>query len=133
MRYKVIVSRVQTAERFVRAVTEEDAIRKIQDELDRPYGFLGQWTTVDTGMDIVEAVSPMSGGDYPPQLNQRDGSYMLSLKAAGKYLGLSYSSLYQLVIAGEIEHVMVGSRRYITRDQIADFIAANSHKGYHAR
>ena len=84
-------------------------------------------------MDIVEAVSPMSGGDYPPQLNQRDGSYMLSLKAAGKYLGLSYSSLYQLVVTGEIEHVMVGSRRYITRDQIADFIAANSHKGYHSR
>lgn len=54
-------------------------------------------------------------------------------KAAGKYLGLSYSSLYQLVVAGEIEHVMVGSRRYITRDQIVDFITANSHKGYHAR
>ena len=40
-RYKIIVRRVQTAERHVRAADEEAAAQKIQAELDRPYGFLG--------------------------------------------------------------------------------------------
>lgn len=48
MRYKIVVSRVQTAERHVRAVSEEDAIRKVQEEMERPYGFLGGWTTAGT-------------------------------------------------------------------------------------
>jgi hypothetical protein len=42
MRYKIVVSRVQTAERHVRAVSEEDAIRKVREELERPYGFFGR-------------------------------------------------------------------------------------------
>lgn len=33
----------------VRAVSEEEAIRKVQEELERPYGFLGGWTTVGNG------------------------------------------------------------------------------------
>jgi hypothetical protein len=53
MRYKIVVSRVQTAERHVRAISEEEAIRKVQEELDRPYGFLGGWKTTGTDMDIV--------------------------------------------------------------------------------
>ena len=44
MRYKIVVSRVQVAERHVRATTEDDTIRKVQQELERPYGFLGGWS-----------------------------------------------------------------------------------------
>ncbi len=43
MRYRVVVSRVQVAERNVRAVSEEEAIKQVQAELERPYGFLGAW------------------------------------------------------------------------------------------
>ena len=129
MRYKIVVSRVQTAERHVRATTEEDAIRKVQQELERPYGFLGGWTTVGTDMDIVAAESVLDGS-MPPQISQ-DGSFLLSVKAASKHLGLSTAVVYELINRGEIAHVMIGSRRYISRDQISAFIEANTHTGYH--
>jgi excisionase family DNA binding protein len=131
MRYKIVVSRVRTAERHVRATTEEDAIRKVQDELERPYGFLGGWTTVGTDMDIVTAESVLADS-MPPQINQ-DGSFLLSVKAASKHLGLSAAVVYELINRGEIAHVTVGSRRYISRDQISAFIEANTHTGYHQR
>lgn len=80
MRYKIVVSRVQTAERHVRAVGEEDAIRKVQEELERPYGFLGGWTTIGTDMDIITVESVLGDG-VPAQISQ-DGSFLLSVKAA---------------------------------------------------
>lgn len=43
VRYKVVVTRVQVAERFVRATSEEDAAAKVQEEFDRPYGYFGSW------------------------------------------------------------------------------------------
>jgi hypothetical protein len=41
VRYKVVVTRMQVAERFVRATSEEDAAAKVQAEFDRPYGYFG--------------------------------------------------------------------------------------------
>jgi hypothetical protein len=41
MRYKVVVTRVQVAERFVRASSEEQAAAKIQEEFERSYGVFG--------------------------------------------------------------------------------------------
>ena len=131
MRYKIVVSRVQTAERHVRAVSEEEAIRKVQEELERPYGFLGGWTTVGTDVDIVTAESVLGEG-VPAQLGP-NGSFLLSVKAASRHLGLSTFVLYELINRGEIAHVMIGSRRYISRDQISAFIEANTHTGYHLR
>lgn len=55
MRYKVVVTRVQVAERFVRATSEEDAAQKVQAEFDRPYGYFGSWKTVSSEVDVVEA------------------------------------------------------------------------------
>jgi excisionase family DNA binding protein len=45
-----------------------------------------------------------------------------SVKAGAKHLGVSISVMYELVNRGEIAHVMIGSRRYISRDQISAFI-----------
>jgi hypothetical protein len=55
MRYKVVFTRVQVAERFVRATSDEDAAKKVQEEFDRPYGYFGSWKTVTSEVDIVEA------------------------------------------------------------------------------
>ena len=129
MRYKVVVSRVQTA-RHVRAVSEEEAIRKVQEELERPYGFLGGWTTIGTDMDIVSIESVLD--DRVPARVSNDGSFLLSVKAASSYLGLTTSVLYELINRGEIAHVMIGSR-YVSRDQICAFIEANTHTGYQPR
>lgn len=127
MRYKIILSRVQTAERHVRAPSEEEALAKVQAELDKPYGFLGGWTTIDTDMDIVEAANPL---DHPPQqIVDKDGGFLLTIKAAAKYLGLSYSTLYEMLNRGEIAHVVVGTRRYISRDQMTAFIDGHTHTG----
>ncbi len=131
MRYKIVVSRVQTAERYVRATSEDDAIRKVQQELERPYGFLGGWTTIGTDMDIVAAESPLAD-TAGTQINE-EGSFLLSVKAAAKHLGISYGMLYELINRGEIAHVVIGSRRYISREQLNAFIEANTHTGYHQR
>ena len=131
MRYKVVVSRVQTAERQVRASSEEEGIRKVQEELERPYGFLGGWTTIGTDMDIVSIESVLD--DRLPAQVSNDGSFLMSVKAASRHLGLTTSVLYELINRGEIAHVMIGSRRSISRDQISAFIEANTHTGYQPR
>jgi hypothetical protein len=55
MRYKVVVTRVQVAERFVRAPSEEDAAAKVQEEFERPYGYFGSWKTTTSEIDVIEA------------------------------------------------------------------------------
>jgi excisionase family DNA binding protein len=128
VRYRVIVSRVQVAERYVRAVDEQDAVRKVQEELARPYGFIGGWRTVDTDLDVDEAESSLSQAPGPLE---EGGAMLLSLKQAAAHLGLSYSSLWQLVRGGEIDHVEIGSRRYISRAALTAFIEANTRRGTH--
>lgn len=128
VRYKVIVRRVQTAERHVRAVDEESAAQKVQAERDRPYGFLGSWETIDTDMDIVAAESPLS--NPPSQLVDETGAVLMSVKEAAAHLGIRTAMLYQLINDGKIAHVLIGSRRYVSRDQLTAFIEAHSHTGY---
>ena len=60
-----------------------------------------------------------------------EGPYLLSIKDAAKALGISNSTLYQLTAQGDIEWVMIGSRKYISRESLLDFIKANTHKGYY--
>ncbi len=60
-----------------------------------------------------------------------EGPYLLSIKDAGKALGISYSTLYQMTAQGDIEWVMIGSRKYISRESLMDFIKTNTHKGYY--
>jgi excisionase family DNA binding protein len=107
---------------------EDAAVQKIQAELDGPYGFLGSWQTVDTDVDVVEAETPLAG--TPPQLTDRNGSLLLSVKGAATHLGVPTGTVYQLINNGEIAHVLIGSRRYISRNQLTEFIGAHSHTGY---
>ncbi len=71
--------------------------------------------------------------DRAPAPVSKDGSLLLSVKAAASHLGLTTSVLYELINRGEIAHVMIGSRRYVSRDQINAFIEANTHTGYQPR
>ncbi|MBK8078179.1 MAG: helix-turn-helix domain-containing protein [Kineosporiaceae bacterium] len=128
MRYKVVVTRVQVAERFVRAVDEDDAAAKVQAEFDRPYGYFGSWKTTTSEVDVVQAEQTTVLG--PAQLSP-EGPMLLSIKDAAKALGISYSTLYQMLNQGEIEWVAVGSRKLISRQQLLDFIKVNTHRGYY--
>ncbi|MBB5493934.1 helix-turn-helix domain-containing protein [Nocardiopsis metallicus] len=129
MRYRVMVTRVQVAERYVRATDEEDAAKKVQEEFDRPYGYFGSWKTASSEVEVVGAEE--TAVIKQPHPLSPEGPLLLSLKEAGKALGLSYSTVYELVNRGEIEHVMVGSRKYISRDALTYFISQNTHRGYH--
>ena len=123
MRYRVVVSRVQVAERFVSAFDAEEAAKKVQEELDKPYGYLGTWRTVDTDLDVHEEEARLASA--PPPLPET-GTALLSIKQAADYLGLARNAMYQLVHSGEIGHLSVGTRMYISRDAIKDFIEKNT-------
>ena len=128
MRYKVVVTRVQVAERFVRATSEEDAAEKVQAEFDRPYGYFGSWKTTTSEIDVVEAEQTTVIG--PTHLSN-EGPMLLGLKDAAKALGISYSTLYQMTGQGDIEWVSIGTRTYISRETLLEFIKANTHRGYY--
>src|SRR6266705_851003 len=95
MRYWIRVTRVQVAERSVLAMDKDRA------ELDQPYGFFGRWETTATEAEIV-AVEPREG--VTPTI-PGEGSLLMSIKDAAAHLRLPYSRLYELVNAGEIDHV----------------------------
>jgi excisionase family DNA binding protein len=105
MRYRVRAIRVETAEKVVSATDEDDAIRKVQEELAKPYGFFGRWETKALEVEVVGGESRL--GEAPGSV-PADGPLLLWVNAAGKLLGISSSSMYKLIRTGEIEHVRVG-------------------------
>lgn len=130
MRYRVVVSRVQVAERSVRAVSEEEAVKQVQVELDRPYSFFAAWTTTSTDLDVTEATSGLQ--QQPPPFRE-EGALLLSIKEAAQHLGISYGAVYELVNTAEIQHVAIGRRKYISRDHLKAFIESHTRLGWQAR
>jgi len=53
----------------------------------------------------------------------------MSIKEAARHLGISYSMMYCLVSSAEIEHVAVGTRKYISREALKSFSETNTHAG----
>jgi excisionase family DNA binding protein len=125
MRYRIRVTRAQVAERAVSAVDEQEAVGKIQAELEKPYSFLGHWTTsaVDIeviGAEVTQLTSPSLG---------TEGPLLLSVKDAATQLGISHGSIYELMNRGELEYVRVGRRRLVSRDALRKFIETNTRTG----
>lgn len=127
MRYKVVVTRVQVAEKRVRATDEEDAARKVQEEFAKPYSYFGNWETKASEIEIIEA--EQTTVIHPNKLSE-SGPMMLSLKDAAGGLGIPYSALYELTNRGDIEYTRIGTRKYIPRESLMNFIATNTHRGY---
>ena len=129
MKYKVVVTRVQVAERWVRATDEEHAAQKVQEEFERPYGYFGTWKTTASEVEVIEAEQTTV---IRPNLLSETGPMLLSLKDAGAALGIPYSAVYELTNKGELEHTRIGSRKYVSRESLMDFIKQNTHRGYYA-
>lgn len=127
MRYKVVVTRVQVAEKWVRATDEEDAARKVKEEFAKPYAYCGSWETKASEVEIIEA--EQTTVIHPNKLSE-SGPMLLSLKDAAAALGVPYSALYELTNRGDIEYTKLGSRKYIQRESLMSFIATNTHRGY---
>jgi excisionase family DNA binding protein len=116
------VSRVQTAERTVSATDQEAAIEKVRAELDKPYGFLGSWKTEGYEVEILSMESRVDG--VPGALGE--GPRLFSIKSAAEHLGVSQSSLYELIRTGELEHLRMGRRILISRESLDRFIETNT-------
>ena len=126
MRYRVVVTRVETVERWVSAPDEETAVRKIEEELRRPFAFVGQWETQAAEVRVVEAAQTVA---IQPSDSTNPSARLLGLKDAARTLGISYSTLYKLVRRGEVEHTKVGSRYFMSRESIDAFIRTNTTSG----
>jgi excisionase family DNA binding protein len=125
MKYKVEGRRVQMMERWVRATDEAAALAKVRDEVSTPWGGFATWSTVNTTAEVVEAQ-----GDGLGPIDAVTGlPLLMSVANAAKHLGIGRASLYELVSAGEIEHVRVGSRIFISQEQMNDFIRTHSRVG----
>lgn len=127
MRYKVTVTRVQVAEKWIRATDEEGAARKVQEEFAKPYAYFGSWKDVASEVEVVEA--EQTTVIRPAKLDE-SGPMMLSIKDAASALGIPYSALYELTNRGDIEWTRIGSRKYIPRESLMNFIRENTHRGY---
>lgn len=125
-----MVTRVQVAERWVRATDEEDAAKKVQAEFDRPYGYFGSWTTTASEIEVVEVEQTTV---ITPNPLSNDGPMLLGLKDAAKALGITYSMLYELANKGDIEWTSIGTRKYVSREALLGFIKENTHRGYRGR
>jgi excisionase family DNA binding protein len=54
----------------------------------------------------------------------------MSIKDAAGHLGITTGRLYELVNAGEIDHVRVGRRTYVSRAALTKFIETHTRSGY---
>ena len=126
MRYKVVVTKVEVAEIWVRATDEEAAAQKVRDELTTSWAYAGHWETKAAQVDVVASdAEPVGPG---PQTLAPSGPMLLKLKDAATELGISYGTLHALMKDGGIEYTKVGSGKYISRASLAAFIEANTQR-----
>ena len=120
MRYRFLLSRVQTAERSIRAADEEAALQKLRTELQQPYALIGGWQqSGEVSIELLGVEDTYQGSPLPAD---KDGPLLLSVKDAATYLGISRGLLYELINSGEIQAIFLGRRRLIPRSKLHEFI-----------
>lgn len=127
MRYQLRITHVQSTERSVSATDPEAAMEIIRAELDKPYGFLGSWTTEGHEVEILSVERRLDGIGVS---SVDGGPLLLSVQTASEHLGISRATLYDLVRSGEIEHLRIGRRVLISRDALTRFIQTHSTTSY---
>lgn len=126
MRFKVMVTKVEVAEMWVRAASEKAAAKKVREELKTSWAYTGHWERKAIEIQIIES-EPESVG-RTPQTAEPSGPMLLKLKDAAAELGISYGTLHALMKDGAIEHTKVGAGKYISRASLAAFIEANTQR-----
>lgn len=126
MRFKVVVTKVEVAELWVRATNEEAAEQKVKEELRTTWAYAGHWERKATQVDVIESESESSG--HTSQTPEPSGPMLLKLKDAAAELGISYGTLHALMKEGGIEYTQVGASKFISRASLAAFIEANTHR-----
>ena len=127
MRYKVVVTRVQVAERWIRATDEEDAAQKVRKEFEQPYAYFGRWETTGSEIEIVEAEQTTV---ISPNLLDESGPMLLTIKDAAEALGIPHRALGELARRGDIECTRIGSRKYVQRVALLEFVRTHTQRGF---
>jgi len=127
VRFEVKITRVQVATRYVTATDQEAAAEKIREQLEKPYGFYANFETVGSEIEVVQKEE--NHAVKPVELD-REGPMLISLADAARATGISYSQLGDIAGKGSIEQVRVGSRRYLKRKSLLDFIERNTYRGW---
>jgi excisionase family DNA binding protein len=122
----MLITRVQTSELSVNAVDEAAAVERVRSELERPFGSLRSWRDQDYQVTVAEVVRRI--GDV--ELASDSSPLVYDIKGAAEQLGISRSTLHELLRNGEIEHVRVGRRVMISRRALEGFVEAHSRMGY---
>jgi excisionase family DNA binding protein len=126
MRFKVVVTKVEVADIWVRATDEEAAEQKVKEELKLSWAYAGHWETKAVDVNVMEPDPEPLG--RTPQTAPPAGPMLLKLKDAASELGISYGTLHALMKDGAIEYTRVGSGKYISRASLVAFIEANTHR-----
>lgn len=126
MRFKIVVTKVEVAELWVRAADEEAAAQKVKDEMKTTWAYAGHWERKATEVDVIESESESLA--RTSQTAEPSGPMLFKLKDAAAELGISYGTLHALMKDGGIEYTQVGSGKYISRASLVAFIEANTHR-----
>lgn len=126
MRFKVVVTKVEVAELWVRAVDEEAAAQQVKDELRNSWAYAGRWEIKAREVEVVESAGELPGTQQ--NVPAENGPMLLKLKDAASELGISYGTLHALVKDDGIADTHVGAGKYISRASLAAFIEANTRR-----
>lgn len=63
MRFKVVVTKVEVAELWVRATDEEGAAQKVKGEMKTTWAYAGHWERKATQVDVIESESEPIASD----------------------------------------------------------------------
>lgn len=122
MKFRFRVTRVEIVEASVQATSEEDAERKVREELRVSWAYAGHWDTVHLQVDILDA-TPKPAPAVPANAPAVDEDELmrglaLTMKDAGKLVGVDYRTIRAGIENGTIPTVMVGNRRMIPRGRL---------------
>jgi len=115
MQYKFRITRVEQAERWIRATDEEAAIAKLRAELAQPYGLFGEWRTVDTQLVVIASKQQ---DDARQTWAAPDAALLLSISEAAEALGVPVTTMRKIVANDEIPSREIGRRRFIYREDL---------------
>lgn len=77
--------------------------------------------------DGVEPSNPMTGTVTGPERRELYGEpYLLSQDEVGHHLAVSRTTVWRLIKGGELESVRIGSRTFIPKASIDEFILRHS-------
>ena len=85
--------------------------------------------TANSEIDVIEAGQTTVIG--PTHLFRTPARCCSASRTLPRRGGISYSTLYQMLGQGDIEWVAIGSRKFVPRENLMDFIKANTHRGYY--